>query len=81
MLFQPTNIVPDEVSGQGCVDITDDLEVSWQVNGDSAMTAYQITICENNASSTQGFPQGLSTFQSRFGGETLTGTFKDLPLQ
>ena len=53
MLFQPTNIVPDEVNGQGCVDITEDLEVSWQVNGDSAMVAYQITIYENNATSTQ----------------------------
>lgn len=53
MLFQPTNIVPDEVNGRGCVDITEDLSVSWQVNGDSAMVAYQITIYENDAVSTQ----------------------------
>lgn len=76
MLFQPTNIVPDEVSGQGCVDITDDLEVSWQVNGDSAMTAYQITICENNASSTQVFSTGAIDISEPFWGRDADGNIQ-----
>lgn len=76
MLFQPTNIVPDEVSGQGCVDITDDLEVSWQVNGDSAMTAYQITIYENNASSTQVFSTGAIDISEPFWGRDADGNIQ-----
>lgn len=73
MLFQPTNIVPDEVSGQGCVDITDDLEVSWQVNGDSAMTAYEITIYENNAASTELYSTDAISLDTPFWGRDENG--------
>ena len=54
MLYSPTNITPSTLSGlgNGTVDITDGLTVSWQVNGNSVMTAFQIDICENNAEST-----------------------------
>ena len=76
MLFQPTNIVPDEVSGQGCVDITDDLEVSWQVNGDSAMTAYQIVIYKNDASSTQMFSTGAISTSEPFWGRDADGNIQ-----
>lgn len=50
MLFQPTNIAPDEVNGSGCVDADENLEISWQVNGDSAMVAYSITITKMSSS-------------------------------
>lgn len=73
MLFQPTNIVPDEVSGQGCVDITDDLEISWQVNGDSAMTAYEIAIYENNAASTELYSTGTISLVTPFWGRDENG--------
>ena len=54
MLFQPTNISPDVINGigNGTVDANDGLTVSWQVNGNSPMYAYQIFIYLNNASST-----------------------------
>ena len=41
-LFQPTNIYPSSLGelGNGTVDITKPLAVSWQVNGNSAMTAF-----------------------------------------
>ena len=40
MLNQPSNISPDEINGSGCVDISQDMDVSWQVSGDSPMSAY-----------------------------------------
>lgn len=73
MLFQPTNIVPDEVSGQGCVDITNDLVVSWQVNGDSPLVAYQITIYENNAASTQLYTTDKESTSEPFWGRDADG--------
>ncbi|MCH5315497.1 MAG: hypothetical protein J1E81_06255 [Eubacterium sp.] len=41
-IFQPTNIIPSSLIGQGTVDVNDNMEISWQVNGNSAMTAFQI---------------------------------------
>ena len=55
MLFQPTNIVPDLRTGigLGVVDVTNGLQVSWQVNGDfPKMTAFAIAIYANDAEST-----------------------------
>ena len=55
-LFEPTNITPDEKGafGNGVVDITKGLTVSWQVNGNAAtpMTSCSVKIMENNAEST-----------------------------
>lgn len=60
MLFQPTYVRPSAHwgIGNGTVDATQDLVVKWQVNGNSPMTAYQITIYENNAASTQKYTTG-----------------------
>lgn len=52
MIFQPTNIIPDELNGNGTVDLTEGLQVSWQINGDSPMTGYAVTI-ENYSDSSQ----------------------------
>lgn len=73
MLFQPTNIVPDEVNGEGCVDVTEDLEVSWQVNGDSPMVSYQITIYENSATSTELFSTDEISLDEPFWGRDENG--------
>lgn len=61
MLFQPTNIVPDMRSGigLGVVDVTNGLQVSWQVNGDyPRMTAFVIAIYLNDAASTPKYSTG-----------------------
>lgn len=61
MLFQPTNILPDIISGtgQGTVDTEGDgLTVSWQINGNSKMTAYWIKIYKNDAASTLMYSTG-----------------------
>lgn len=54
MLFQPTNVYPSTFSGieSQTIDATQDLTVSWQVNGNSPMVAYQIDFYQNNAAST-----------------------------
>ena len=50
-LYQPTNIIPSSFT-QGTVDVNDNMEISWQVNGNSAMTAFQIDFYLNDAAST-----------------------------
>lgn len=53
MLFQPSNITPDEVYGTGTVDLSQPyMNVSWRVSGDSPMVAYRISIYENTPEST-----------------------------
>ncbi len=54
-IFQPSNVIPDVRSGigNGVIDATDDLTVSWRINGQSALTQFEISICENTAASTE----------------------------
>lgn len=50
-LFQPINVIPSSFT-DGVVDVNDPMQISWQVNGNSAMTAYKIEFFENNEDST-----------------------------
>lgn len=50
-LYQPTNIIPSSYT-KGTVDVNDIMEISWQVNGNSAMTAFQIDFYLNDYAST-----------------------------
>lgn len=52
MLYEPTNITPSTLTGTGAVDVNDTVNISWQVNGNSKLTEYQITIKTNDVSST-----------------------------
>ena len=74
-LFQPTNIYPSSLGelGNGTVDITKPLAVSWQVNGNSAMTAFSLTICKNDAASTQVYSTGKLTAGCPFYGTDYAG--------
>ena len=74
-LFQPTNIYPSSLGelGNGTVDITKPLAVSWQVNGNSAMTAFSLTICKNDAASTQVYSTGKLTEGCPFYGTDYAG--------
>ncbi len=61
MLFQPTNIIPDVRTGIGfgAIDVTQSMQISWQVNGDyPEMTAFKIEIYLNNAASTPKYSTG-----------------------
>ena len=73
MLNQPSNITPDEINGSGTVDLSAAVNISWQVSGDSAMTAYQITFYQNNASSTQIVTTGKITLGTPFWGVNYKG--------
>ena len=73
MLFQPSNITPDEINGSGCFDATQGMSVSWQVNGDSAMTSYQIALFSNDAASTQLFSTGRVALSTPFWGVNYKG--------
>lgn len=73
MLFQPSNISPDEINGSGCVDISQGLAVSWQVSGDSAMRAWQIDIYKNDAASTLLYSTGKTTLAEPFWGVDYKG--------
>lgn len=74
-LFQPTNVTPSVFGGgdAGTVDVTQPLTVSWQVNGSSAMVAYQIQIMQNTTSSTVVLNTGKVTLDSPFYGTDSKG--------
>lgn len=73
MLFQPSNISPDEINGSGTVDLTENLTVTWQVSGDSAMTAYQIDLYSNNSASGLLYSTGEISLTSPFWGVNYKG--------
>lgn len=74
-IYQPTNIFPSSFAGVGggVVDVTQPLTVSWQVNGSSAMTDYQITIYENTTASALVYNSGKMPVNPPFFGVTSTG--------
>lgn len=74
MLFQPSNITPDELNGTGTVDVSEDVEIQWTVNGNSAMTAYQISFFQNDAASTAVWSTGRVALATPFWGVSYDGT-------
>lgn len=74
-LYQPTNVIPSTLSGvgAGAVDATKPLTVSWQVNGSSALTAYQIQIYESTTTSQSVYDSGKVNVSPPFFGTTNTG--------
>ncbi len=78
MLFRPTNVIPSTLSGlgDGVIDVNDGLNISWQVNGDSPMTAYQIVVYQNDTGSTQVYDTGKVTLASPFYGSNQLGVLQ-----
>lgn len=73
MLFQPSNISPDQINGSGTVDLNENLNITWQVNGDSPMAAYQIVFYANDAASTLLYDTGKVTLDEPFWGVDYAG--------
>lgn len=75
MLNQPINVIPSVLSGvgEGVVDATLPLTVSWQVSGDTPMLAYRIVIQQNDTGSTQVFDTGKVTLANPFYGNDRNG--------
>ena len=76
-IYQPTNITPDLVSGpeNGVVFVAPggNVEVSWAVNGNSPLTAYQIDFFKNDAASTAGTSTGKIVLDTPFSPVSATG--------
>ena len=74
-LYMPTNVMPSTLGtfGSGIVDASKPLVVSWQVDGGNPMTAYQIDILQNTASSVLLYSTGRITENCPFYGRDETG--------
>ena len=51
-LYQPTNVIPSTFSNTGAVDVNKPMEISWQVNGNQDLQAFQIDFYKNDTAST-----------------------------
>lgn len=49
MLYEPTNINPSTFTQTGTVASSDNVEIQWQVNGNSALSMFQIDVMQNDA--------------------------------
>lgn len=74
-LYMPTNVSPSTMGawGDGTVDLNNGLHISWQVNGNSAMQAFQIRIYENDSLSTKVYDTGKRTDGCPFYGRDANG--------
>lgn len=74
-LFMPTNITPSTLGalGNGTVDAARDMTVTWQVDGQNAMTAFEIKIYANTPDSTQLYDTGKKTDGCPFYGRDAGG--------
>lgn len=71
-LYQPTNAIPSSYT-KGTVDVKDAMEIAWQVNGNSAMTAFQIDFYLNDYASTYVASTGRLTDNCPFYGTDRFG--------
>lgn len=76
MLYAPSNVYPSSLSGigGGVIDVKDGLAAQWQVNGNSPLAAYQLSIFRNDSASTQLYTTGKVTLDKPFYGTDSTGT-------
>ena len=65
MLYEPTNIIPSTATNTGTISATDDIKIQWQVNGNSAMSMFQIDVMQNNAESTFVYSTGIISQNDR----------------
>lgn len=75
MLNQPINVIPSVLSGvgEGVIDATLPLTVSWRVSGDSPMVAYKIKIYQNDTASTLLYTGSKVTLSTPFYGNDKNG--------
>lgn len=74
-LYMPTNVSPSTMGawGDGTVDLNNGLNISWQVNGNSAMQAFQIRVYENDSLSTKVYDTGKLADNCPFYGRNANG--------
>lgn len=74
-LFQPTNITPSDLNGTGTIDASEDMAVTWQVNGtgNTPMVAFKIDIMLNDTASTLLYSTGQVPLSEPFYGTDSLG--------
>ena len=50
-IFEPTQIVPSSFTTSETIAVADNVSIQWQINGNSALTAFQIDMYQNTATS------------------------------
>lgn len=75
MLFEPTNITPSTISFTGTVASNDSINIQWQINGNSALTAFQIDVYQNDAYSTFLYSTGVLKDGCPFNGKNNRGEY------
>lgn len=50
-IFEPTQIVPSSFTTSETIAVADNVIIQWQINGNSALTAFQIDMYQNTATS------------------------------
>ncbi len=61
MLYEPTNVTPSILTQTGTVAAADNVNIQWQVNGNSAMIMFQIDVYTDDANSTLVYSTGVIT--------------------
>lgn len=51
MLYEPTNIIPSTITQTGTIASANNIDIEWQINGNSAMSAFQIDVYEDTPES------------------------------
>lgn len=59
MLYEPTNVIPSTLTQTGTVAAAEPVNIQWQVNGNSAMTMFQVDIYEDNTTSSFVYSTGV----------------------
>lgn len=77
-LFAPTNVMPSLIGqiGNGTVDVLNGIDVSWQVNGNTPMTAFKIDLYANNTTSDLLYSTGMRTDNCPFQGKDGLGNYR-----
>lgn len=75
MLYQPTNVTPSMLGeiGNGTVDVSNDMTVQWQINGNSPMVGFRLYIYLNNAANTLKYDSQYQTENCPFYGKNYLG--------
>lgn len=72
-LFQPSNITPDVLTGSGVVSASEQMAVSWQVNGLSPLVGFILQFSNNDTSSTPIADTGIIWLDEGFYGTDQNG--------
>lgn len=72
-LFQPSNITPDVLTGSGVVSASEQMAVSWQVNGLSCLVGFILQFSNNDTNSTPIADTGVLWIDGGFYGTDQNG--------